>query len=121
MTPAALADLVRSTALDVLSDRGLDTAVVPESVTVERPRNPEHGDYATNLALQIAKKLGVPPRDLATWLAGALAASDGVAAADIAGPGFVNLRLATAAQAGVVRDILAEGDASVAATCSPAR
>ena len=111
MTPAALADLVRSTALDVLSSRGLDTAVVPESVTVERPRNPEHGDYATNLALQIAKRLGVPPRDLATWLASALAGSDGVAAADIAGPGFVNLRLATAAQAGVVRDILAQGDA----------
>lgn len=111
MTPAALADLVRSTALDVLSSRGLDTAVVPESVTVERPRNPEHGDYATNLALQIAKPLGVPPRDLATWLAGALAGSDGVAAANIAGPGFVNLRLATDAQAGIVREILDSGDA----------
>jgi arginyl-tRNA synthetase len=110
VTPAALADLVRTTALDVLSDRGLDTDVVPESVTVERPRNPEHGDYATNLALQIAKKLGVPPRDLAGWLANALVGTDGVAAADIAGPGFVNLRLATDAQAGIVREILATPD-----------
>ncbi|HEY3752807.1 MAG TPA: arginine--tRNA ligase [Pseudonocardiaceae bacterium] len=109
MTPAALADLVRSTALDVLSDRGLDTDVVPESVTVERPRNPEHGDYATNLALQIAKRLGVPPRDLAGWLATALTRTDGVAEADIAGPGFVNLRLATDAQVGIVRDVLAQG------------
>jgi arginyl-tRNA synthetase len=103
VTPAALADLVRSTALDVLSVRGLDTAVVPEAVTVERPRNPRHGDYATNLALQIAKPLGVPPRDVAGWLATALSGSDGVAAADIAGPGFVNLRLATGAQAEIVR------------------
>jgi arginyl-tRNA synthetase len=109
VTPAALADLVRSTALDVLSDRGLDTDVVPESVTVERPRNPEHGDYATNLALQIAKRLGVPPRDLAGWLATALTRTDGVAEADIAGPGFVNLRLATDAQVGIVRDVLAQG------------
>jgi arginyl-tRNA synthetase len=105
-----LADLVRSTALDVLSDRGLDTDVVPEAVTVQRPRNPEHGDYATNLALQIAKKLGVSPRDLAGWLANALTGTDAVAAADIAGPGFVNLRLATDAQAGIVREILATPD-----------
>jgi arginyl-tRNA synthetase len=109
VTPAALADLVRSTALDVLSDRGLDTEVVPESVSVERPRTPEHGDYATNLALQIAKKLGVPPRDLAGWLATALEHTDDVEAADIAGPGFVNLRLATDAQVGIVRDVLAAG------------
>jgi arginyl-tRNA synthetase len=109
VTPAALADLVRSTALDVLSDRGLDTTVLPAAVTVERPRNPEHGDYATNIALQIAKKLGVPPRDLATWLATALTGTTDVAAADIAGPGFVNLRLATGAQAGIVREALLPG------------
>jgi arginyl-tRNA synthetase len=110
VTPAALADLVRSTALDVLADHGLNTAAVPDSVTVERPRNPEHGDYATNLALQIAKRVGVPPRDLAGWLATALVTTDDVAEADIAGPGFVNLRLATDAQAGVVREIVAAGD-----------
>jgi arginyl-tRNA synthetase len=111
VTPAALADLVRSAALDVLSDHGLDTTVVPESVTVERPRNPEHGDYATNLALQIGKRLGVPPRDLAGWLAAALASTADVAAADIAGPGFVNLRLATDAQVGVIREVLTQGAA----------
>ncbi len=110
MTPAVLADLVRSTALAVLADRGLDTSVVPESVTVQRPRNPEHGDYATNLALQSAKKLGVPPRDLATWLAEALVATDAISSADIAGPGFVNLRLAADAQAGIVRETLAAGE-----------
>jgi arginyl-tRNA synthetase len=109
VTPAALADLVRSTALDILSDRGLDTSVVPDSVTVERPRNPEHGDYATNLALQTGKKLGVPPREFAAWLAEALVATDAVDSADIAGPGFVNLRLASDAQAGIVREVLTAG------------
>ncbi|HEX4705232.1 MAG TPA: arginine--tRNA ligase [Pseudonocardiaceae bacterium] len=110
MTPAALAELVRSTALDILSDRGLDTSVVPGSVTVERPRNPEHGDYATNLALQIGKQLGLAPRELAGWLAEGLADSDAIDSADIAGPGFVNLRLAADAQAGIVRDVIASGE-----------
>lgn len=56
MTPADLADLLRSTATTVLDERGLDTSALPAVVTVERPRNPEHGDYATNVALQVAKR-----------------------------------------------------------------
>ena len=68
VTPAALADLVRSAAVDVLTSRDLDPAALPAEVTIERPRNPEHGDYATNLALRSAKKAGVPPADLAGWL-----------------------------------------------------
>ncbi|HEY8373895.1 MAG TPA: arginine--tRNA ligase [Pseudonocardiaceae bacterium] len=106
MTPAALAELVRSVAVDVLSARGLDTSVLPETVTVERPRNPEHGDYATNLALQTAKKLGVAPRDLAGWLAEALAGHQAVASAEVAGPGFLNLWLAADAQGQIVREVL---------------
>ncbi|TDP97742.1 arginyl-tRNA synthetase [Labedaea rhizosphaerae] len=102
-----LADLVRSTALRVLSSRELDHTAVPETVTVERPRNPEHGDYATNLALQVAKKVGVAPRELAGWLAEALAQADDVATAEVAGPGFINLRLAADAQGEIVRDVLA--------------
>ncbi|MCA1187614.1 MULTISPECIES: arginine--tRNA ligase [unclassified Saccharopolyspora] len=109
MTPAALADLVRNAAVDVLSARDLDVSVLPETVTVERPRNPEHGDYATNLAMQVAKKAGVPPRDLATWLSEALAAQDGITEVTVAGPGFLNLRLATDAQAGIVRDVVTAG------------
>ena len=106
-----LADLVRSTALQVLSSRELDHTAVPETVTVERPRNPEHGDYATNLALQVAKKVGVAPRELAGWLAEALAQADGVADADVAGPGFINLRLAADAQGEIVRNVLDAGAA----------
>ncbi len=110
MTPAALADLVRSVAHDVLAGRGLDTAVLPATVTVERPRNPEHGDYATNVALQTAKQAGVAPRDFAGWLADALRSTDGVRSAEVAGPGFLNLRLAADAQGGIVRQVLDAGD-----------
>ena len=101
-----LAELVRDTAVDVLAARGLDTSVLPETVTVERPRNPEHGDYATNLAMQVAKKAGVVPRDLAGWLAEALTSNDAIASVDVAGPGFLNLRLAADAQAAIVREVL---------------
>ncbi|WP_433799615.1 arginine--tRNA ligase [Actinomycetospora sp. CA-084318] len=109
MTPAALADLLHAVAVDVLTERGLDTAALPDEVTVERPRNPEHGDYATNLALRSAKKAGVKPADLAGWLAERLETTDGVAAAEVAGPGFLNLRLAADAQAGIVAEILEQG------------
>ncbi|HEY4421443.1 MAG TPA: arginine--tRNA ligase [Pseudonocardia sp.] len=111
MNPALLADLVRSTASEVLKDRGLDLAALPDDVGVERPRNPEHGDYATNVALRTAKKAGVPPRELAGWLAEALSARNGIESAEIAGPGFINLRLAADAQGAIVGDVLQAGDA----------
>jgi arginyl-tRNA synthetase len=110
VTPSALAGLVRSTAVDVLTSRGLDTDVLPAEVTVERPRNPEHGDYATNLALQVAKLAGVAPRDLAGWLAEALTKADEIAAVDVAGPGFLNLRLNADAQGGIVREVLVHAE-----------
>ncbi len=106
MTPADLADLLRTTATAVLTERNLDTAALPATVTVERPRNPEHGDYATNLALQLGKKVGANPRELAGWLAEALTATAGIAAAEVAGPGFVNLRIEAAAQNVIVGDII---------------
>ncbi|GAA3846530.1 MULTISPECIES: arginine--tRNA ligase [Amycolatopsis] len=111
MTPEALADLVRTSAAQVLTARGADPAVLPATVTVERPRNPEHGDYATNIALQVAKKAGLAPRDFAQELADALAATDGIDSAEIAGPGFVNLRLAADAQGEQIRQVLTLGDA----------
>ena len=110
MTPADLAAVIRAALIDVLSERGADTSVVPEMVTVERPRNPEHGDYATNIALQLAKKVGVAPRDLAQELAAALAEDPGVASAEIAGPGFINIRLDSGAQASLVSTVLQRGE-----------
>jgi arginyl-tRNA synthetase len=109
VTPADLAELLKTTAAAVLAEHGLDTSALPETVTVERPRNPEHGDYATNLALQLGKKVGANPRELAGWLADALTASPGIAAAEVAGPGFVNLRIEASAQAVVVSSVLSGG------------
>ncbi len=111
MTPAELAALVRAATIFVVDAQGLDSSLVPDQVTVERPRNPEHGDYATNIALQLAKKLGTAPRDLAVRLATALAADPAIETAEIAGPGFVNIRLAAVAQNAAVGVILAAGSA----------
>ncbi|MDO3403293.1 arginine--tRNA ligase [Mycolicibacterium neoaurum] len=109
MTPADLAALLKATAAAVLAEHSLDTSALPDTITVERPRNPEHGDYATNIALQLGKKVGVNPRELAGWLAAALTDADGIAAAEIAGPGFVNLRIEASAQGVVVTNVLAAG------------
>lgn len=109
MTPADLSQLIKQTAIDVLSARELDTTVLPETVVVERPRNPEHGDYATNVALQIARKVGTNPRELGQVLADSLAANTAIDEASIAGPGFINIRLAAAAQGEIVTKILEAG------------
>jgi arginyl-tRNA synthetase len=101
--------LLKTTAAAVLAEHDLDPAALPATVTVERPRNPEHGDYATNLALQLGKKVGVNPRELAGWLAAALAEADGIASAETAGPGFVNIRLDASAQGTIVANIVDAG------------
>lgn len=111
MTPAELSLVIRQTVLDLVSGRGADVAVVPDEVTVERPRNPEHGDYATNIALQLAKKIGANPREFAEEIASALAESDGVSSAEIAGPGFINVRVDKGSQGKLVDLVLSEGEA----------
>ena len=109
MTPADLAALLSSVTRTVVADHDLDTSLVPDAVVIERPRHADHGDYATNVALQLGKKLGVNPRELAGWLADAFAAADGIAKAEVAGPGFVNIWLAAAAQNTVVATVLDRG------------
>jgi arginyl-tRNA synthetase len=110
VTPAALADLVRSLAHDVLTGRGLDPAALPATVTVQRPRDPAHGDYATNVALQTGKRAGVAPQEFAGWLAQALALRRGIRSAEVAGPGFLNLRLVADAQGAIVAQVLTAGE-----------
>jgi arginyl-tRNA synthetase len=105
VNPAVLAEKVRATAAEVLADRGLDSTVLPETVRLERPRNPSHGDYATSIALQVSKQIGVPSLELAGWLAEALTRGDEIEDAQVAGPGFLNLRLAAAAQGDIVVDV----------------
>jgi len=89
-------------------------AVLPEqrgsAVALERPRQAAHGDYASNVALALAKPARRNPRDLAAALLAALPASPAVERAEIAGAGFINFLLTPAARQTVVRRVLAEGD-----------
>jgi arginyl-tRNA synthetase len=84
---------------------GLDTA----AITVEPPRDAAHGDMATNAAMVLAKPAGLSPRAIAEALAERLAADPRVTGAEVAGPGFLNLRLAPVVWQGVVRAALVEG------------
>jgi len=110
VTPEDLSRIVAD-ALTALADEGVLTLPggVPQ-VRVERPKIREHGDYATNVALQLAKQVGRPPRELAELLAERLVTAPGVAAVDVAGPGFLNVRVAAAAQGTVAAAVLAAGD-----------
>ncbi len=103
---------VRAHLTDLLT-RALVTVAPSESaalITLERPRDPAHGDYATNLALQLARVLRAPPRKIAADLVAALPASDWIAPPEIAGAGFINFRVKQAAKLRVVRTILEGGD-----------
>ncbi len=80
-------------------------------IRVERPRQREHGDYATNVAMTLTKKVGVPPRDLAAAIAEQLRTTDGIASVDVAGPGFINITVEAASQAELARTIVEAGDA----------
>jgi arginyl-tRNA synthetase len=81
------------------------------AIVVERPKQSDHGDYASNVALTAAKRAKRNPRELATAIAADVGtALRDTAACEIAGPGFINFRLSAAARQAVVRDILAEGD-----------
>src|SRR5215469_12875542 len=85
--------------------------MLPDVVSVERPRQPEHGDYASTLALQVARQAGVRPAELAQAIAGKLGGEPAIERVEIAGPGFLNFRL-TSAAAGVVAGVIVEqGDA----------
>ncbi|MFC5788307.1 arginine--tRNA ligase [Agromyces tardus] len=116
MTPAdlsrALFDLVNAL---VERRRAAGDEVVlelsPEAVALERPKLREHGDWASNIAMRIAKPLGSNPRELATELAAGLADVDGVASAEVAGPGFINIRLEAAAAGALAKTIVDAGAA----------
>jgi arginyl-tRNA synthetase len=85
------------------------TVAAPDSVVLERPKNRDHGDYATNAALQLAKPAGRPPREVAEIIAGHLRGAAGVESVEIAGPGFLNIRLSHGAQGELARLIVAQG------------
>ncbi len=110
VTPAELSRTVLSTVRHAVEADELRVDV-PERVVVERPRGPRQGDYATNVALRLARAAGRRPRQVAEILAGRLARCPGIARVEIADPGFLNITLEAAAHAGLVREVLARGAA----------
>ncbi|KWK72070.1 arginine--tRNA ligase [Burkholderia ubonensis] len=112
---ALLADSVKQVAhaLKGADAANADAAFVAPAITLERPKVAAHGDVACNVAMQLAKPLGANPRQLAEQIVAALTAQPGaqglVEAAEIAGPGFINLRLTAAAKQAVIAAVLAEG------------
>jgi len=111
VTPDQLAQAVRAALLAAVDDGSLalDPAAIPAEVHLERPRQREHGDWSTNVAMQLAKKAGATPRALATDLAGRLEQTPGVASVEVAGPGFLNIRLDAAAAGELARTIVDQG------------
>jgi arginyl-tRNA synthetase len=112
VTPEQLSDLIVASLAELSASGAIALpAGVPETVTVERPRQKGHGDYATNAALQLAKQAGLPPRDFAGLVAERLGAADGIAGVEVAGPGFLNITVDAGAQGAVADEIVAAGAA----------
>ncbi|KAA9111137.1 arginine--tRNA ligase [Microbacterium rhizomatis] len=90
---------------------GASAALTASDLPMERPKNREHGDWASNAALKLAKIAGANPRELAAEIAEGLRAVDGVASVEVAGPGFINIRLDAAAAGSLARAIVEAGAA----------
>lgn len=113
VTPSDLAALLLISATGVLERRfGADAPELTlADVALERPKNRDHGDWASNLAMKLAKRLGTNPRELAGEFAEQFRSIDGVASVDVAGPGFINLTLDAAAAGSLAQAIVEQGSA----------
>ena len=112
MTPQELAGHIRAALLSAISSGQLNLSAedIPAEIVVERPKNLDHGDWATNVAMQVGKKAGLNPRAAAEILQPILKELPGVEGVEIAGPGFINIRLDAASQGELARDIIAKGN-----------
>ena len=108
MTPEQLAEAIRAALQVAVDDGDLTISAIPE-VRVERPRSREHGDWSTNIALQLAKQAGMSARSVAEMLASRLLQVNGVGSVDVAGPGFVNITLEAASAGSLAQSIVEAG------------
>jgi arginyl-tRNA synthetase len=111
LTPAELSAAIIRILAALQSSGRLSAADLPAEVVIERPKNREHGDWATNAAMQLAGKFGMNPRAFAEQLAPELESLDGVAKVDIAGPGFINITFSAAAAGEAAKTIVEAGAA----------
>jgi len=110
VTPADLSSQILHILAALQSEGKLSALELPAEVVVERPKNRDHGDWATNVAMQFAPKFGLVPRDFATLLATELAKVSGIEKVDIAGPGFINITLSAAAAGELAKQIVLAGE-----------
>ena len=109
MTPEDLAKSILHALRALQAGGSISEFELPTEITVERPKNRDHGDWATNIAMQLAPKLGLVPRDFAATLATELASVSGIEKVDVAGPGFINITLSAAAAGELAKQIVASG------------
>ena len=113
MTPETLAEALLAVLAPIAEERrpGEPLELAASDIVFERPRNRDHGDWASNIAMRLAKPLGANPRELAQQIADGLGGVDGVASAEVAGPGFINIRLDAAAAGALAKAIVDAGEA----------
>jgi len=106
----SIQDEISAAILQVLHDAHSQlNCDIPTSLTLERPKNRDHGDYATSIALALSKPSGIAPRKIAEIIVAGLQVRKDIAALEIAGPGFVNITLDKSSQGGVIANILTAG------------
>jgi arginyl-tRNA synthetase len=110
LTPADLSAAIVRILAALQAQGQLGAGDLPAEVVIERPKNRDHGDWATNVAMQLAGKFGMNPRALAELLAPALSEVDGVSKVDIAGPGFINISVSAAAAGEAAKAIVEAGE-----------
>jgi arginyl-tRNA synthetase len=110
VTPERLSQAISKALAELVAAGKLPAESIPRDILVERPKNREHGDWATNVAMQIAPRASVTPREVAQLLITLLRNLEGVTSAEIAGPGFINLFVSSAAAGGLARQIVEAGD-----------
>ncbi len=113
MNPETLAEALLSVVAPIADERrpGEGVGLAASDIVLERPRNRDHGDWASNIAMRLAKPLGTNPRELAQQIVDGLVAVDGIASAEVAGPGFINIRLDAAAAGALAKVIVEAGTA----------
>lgn len=109
MTPADLSASILRIIADLQNAGRLSALDLPEEIVIERPKNREHGDWATNVAMQLGSKFGLNPRAFAEVIAPEISKLDAVEKADIAGPGFINITLSAGAAGELAKAIVEAG------------
>ena len=111
MTPTELSAAIVRILATLQSAGALGAGELPNEVVIERPKNRDHGDWATNVAMQLAGRFGTNPRALAELVCAQLQKLEQIQAAEVAGPGFINIRLSADASGAIAKQIVEAGAA----------